>query len=193
MSDEHQAEPDDSKPTPERWWEVQEAYEANIAAGKAPYEDVTIRTRGKFRGIMRAHRWGSESLHVPGIIYEGADLRRSNLPGANLSGENLISADLSGANLHGANLSGALLGLANLSGASLSEANLSGTYLYKASLSGTDFSGADLSGASFHIARMDATTSLLYAQLDSRTHLADVVWNGEPPYPPQLAGRDDAR
>jgi len=33
-------EPDDSEPSPERQMELRAAYEANVAAGKAPYEGV---------------------------------------------------------------------------------------------------------------------------------------------------------
>ena len=42
MSDEEKL--NDSEPTPERQAELRAAYEANVAAGKAPYEGVELRT-----------------------------------------------------------------------------------------------------------------------------------------------------
>ena len=175
MSDDEK--PDDSEPTPERQTELRAAYEANVAAGKAPYAGVEIRTRGELSWVMRAHRWSSSAP-----LREGSE--RANLSGAllfdaNLSGVNLNWANLSGADLS-ANLSGANLMSANLSGANLYSANLSGANLIGANLNGANLFDAELSGANLYSARMDVTTDLREASLDMHTLLADVVWNGVP-------------
>jgi hypothetical protein len=49
--------PDDSKPTPERQAELREAYDANVASGKAPYAGVSIRTLDELSCIMRERDW----------------------------------------------------------------------------------------------------------------------------------------
>jgi hypothetical protein len=147
-TDTKQKGPDDREPTRERQAELRAAYEANVAAGKAPYAGVRIRTRGELTWIMQERRWSGE-LFLP----EGYER-------ANLSGANLYDDDLSGADLGGADLGGAYLSGATLSGAVLNR--------------------ADLSGARLRTVRMDATTSLLNASLDTHTLLADVVWNGVP-------------
>jgi len=116
--------PDDSEPTPERQAELRAAYEANVAAGKAPYAGEEIRTRGELRWVMRERRWSGEMALPAG--YQKADLSMAGLSGANLSGEVLVYADLSGADLSGANLSRAVLWHANLSRAVLFDANLTG-------------------------------------------------------------------
>jgi hypothetical protein len=54
MSDE--TKPDDSEPTPERQAELRAAYDANVAAGKAPYEG---RDQGAFAFGRRASCLGS--------------------------------------------------------------------------------------------------------------------------------------
>jgi len=114
--------PDDSEPTPERQAELRAAYEANVAAGKAPYEGVPIFTRGELSWVMRERDW-SDELDEEGKAH------------VNLSGATLYAANLSGAILHFANLSGAILAEAKLSGASLratrmnAETDLRGTML----------------------------------------------------------------
>jgi len=190
--------PDDREPTPERQAELRAAYEKNVAAGKAPYERVVIRTRGELYWVMQERGWQATILFVTGdkrVDLRLADLSDSNLSGAvlfgaNLSGANLFSANLtwmrlanatlSEANLVAANLTGADLTNAILSGANLRNATLSGASLVAANLSGADLSFASLSGADLRRARMDATTVLQDESLDTHTLLADVVWNGAP-------------
>src|SRR5215467_13396360 len=53
--------PDDSEPSPERQAELRAAYEANMAAGKAPYEGVEIRTLGELLWVIRERRWSSKT------------------------------------------------------------------------------------------------------------------------------------
>jgi uncharacterized protein YjbI with pentapeptide repeats len=207
-----QTEPDDREPTPERQAELREAYEANVAAGKAPYAEVWIGTRGELQWIMQERKWSGESgsdselpegyeranlsgagfadanlseafLHSANL--SEADLSLANLSGAvlshaNLSGAELFHADLSKAFLFDATLSKAALNNANLSEANLSDANLSGAVLDSATLSKADLHRANLSGADLSGTRMDATTDLRGARLDTHMRLADVVWNGVP-------------
>jgi uncharacterized protein YjbI with pentapeptide repeats len=222
-------QPDDSEPTPERQAELRAAYEANVAAGKAPYEGVHIRTRGELQWVMRERKWtggdytflaGYDRADLTGADLRGAtlsgtDLGFATLTGARLDGADLTSADLwqatltgarlwqatlrganlfqatlrgatlgeanlTGANLRGADLTGADLREATLTGAHLDGATLTGADLREATLTGTDLRKATLTGADLRAARMDATTDLREATLDSRTQLADVGWNGVP-------------
>jgi uncharacterized protein YjbI with pentapeptide repeats len=135
VSDEEKS--DDSEPWPGRQAELRAAYDANVAAGKAPYEGVLIRTRGELSWVMRERDWRGEG-HKDGKA----------------------RPDLSGAHFTLAFLRGAYLGLADLRGA--------------------DFSTADLRGVDLRRTHMNAETNLYGAQLDARTRLADVVWNGVP-------------
>jgi uncharacterized protein YjbI with pentapeptide repeats len=155
MSDEKK--PDDSEPTPERQAELRAAYEANVAAGRAPYEDVNISTRGELNWVMRERNWSGE-------VFAGT----------------IDRANLSGARLYHANLSGADLFQANLSGADLMGADLTGADLMGTKLSGAILRWATLSGANLWAARMNTDTTLMDAKLDARTFLGDVVWNGVP-------------
>jgi uncharacterized protein YjbI with pentapeptide repeats len=59
-------------------------------------------------------------------------------------------------------------------------ADLRGANLRYANLSGASLSASNLSDASLREARMDAATVLANARLDSRTLMADVVWNSVP-------------
>jgi hypothetical protein len=181
-----QGEADISEPTPERQVQLRADYDANIAAGKPPYEDVWILTLGELGWVLRERDWsvaspplkGKQSPDLRGaklgvvnlsrVELTRADLSRTFLVSANLSGASLSFANLSGANLDGANLSTTVLAAANLSGASLSFANLSGTNLLSANLSGANLTGA----------RMDAATSLSRSTLDDRTMVMNVMWNG---------------
>jgi hypothetical protein len=178
-------EPDNSEPTLERQAELRAAYEANVAAGRAPYAAVEIRTWGDIRWIRRERGWSvqpslEERLNLSGAIMYGADLSGASLELADLSEADLSGANLSGARLDGVDLSGADLRMANLSGARLNSANLSGADLGAAKLSGADLYGADLSGADLRMARMDVATVLTVVILSSTTQLGDVVWNGVP-------------
>jgi hypothetical protein len=168
MSDETESQPDDTEPTLERQAQLRAAYEANVAAGKAPYKGVVIGTRSVLDWVMRERQWSGELFLADG--YDRPNLSHANLALANLSHANLIRTNLTGTNLNFADLSGATLIRTNLTGATLYGANLTGATLY----------GANLTGADLRAARMDATTNLMGAQLDSRTLFADTVWNGVP-------------
>jgi hypothetical protein len=158
-------EPDDSEPSPERQAELRAAYEANVAAGKAPYEDVEFYRLDELQWVIRERVWSGEPV--------AGGKERANFRGAGLS-----DVDLSGARLWEANLSSVTLDRANLSGASLWDANLSGANLDYANLSGAHLCRANLCSASLREARLDVNTWLDGVILDSRTRLADVVWNG---------------
>jgi hypothetical protein len=160
-----QNEPDTSEPTPERQAELRAAYEANVAAGKPPYEGVTIRTLGEVQWILRVRDWSGEleppvdkqppdlrgahlsRADLSGAVLSGADLSRAYLYSATLGGAYLVGADLSRAILSGADLSGTFLGEADLSGAHLDDATLGGAHLAGAKLGGADLARANLSGA----------------------------------------------
>jgi hypothetical protein len=151
-------EPDDTEPTRERQAELRAAYEANVAAGKAPYEGVRIRTLGELRWIMSTRGWTGEATDAE----EG---RRVDLTGASLR-----QAVLTGQQLNGANLT-----RAHLDRAVLRNGSLRATTLHRAHLD-----VADLRGTNLRFAHMDAMTDLRLATFDSSTLLADVAWNDVP-------------
>jgi hypothetical protein len=81
-------ERDTNEPTPERQAELRAAYEANVAAGKPPYQGVVIRTLGELQWILRERDWPvtvdlPKGKQRPDL--RGADLFSANLSGAALS------------------------------------------------------------------------------------------------------------
>jgi Pentapeptide repeats (8 copies) len=209
MSEEqNQSKPDDSEPTKERQAELRAASDENIRAGRPPYEEVRIRTRGEVVWIMAEHGWsGTEDefavnyqLHPNGVRVERINLKRAWLADINLVGMKLRRADLSGANLVratltsadfvDADLSNAHLGFSDLTSANLTWVDLSGAHLREvrlynaqlafANLYGARFARCDLRGANLRNARLDAATLLGNVDLDSHTLLRDIVWNGAP-------------
>jgi uncharacterized protein YjbI with pentapeptide repeats len=168
---EQQNAPDDSEPSPERQAELRAAYEANVEAGKAPYDAVAIRTRGELHWVMHEREWSGE-LEAEGkerANLTGADFTSVDLPGTHLCGANLIGAELSNANLSGSMLNAATLSDANLTRATLSDANLTratlsdanladailiGAYLINANLNGSRLFLANLSGATLYKATL---------------------------------------
>jgi hypothetical protein len=199
-------QPDDAEPSLERQAELRAAAEANIAAGRPPYQEVNVRTRGELHWIVTQHGWDVEHdeytvkyvLEPKGISSVRADLRRIRLVGVNLAGAKLYRAYLQHANLSRVNLEGALLvdadleevglGYSTLKGANLKHADLTGAHLRQANLAGANLEFAnlcgarlfrnDLRGATLVGARMDSATVLAGASFDARTQLRDVVWNG---------------
>jgi hypothetical protein len=106
MTETQQEGPDVREPTPERQAELLAAYEANVAAGKAPYAGVPIRTRSEVSWVMRErHWWGGPDPLPEG--YGRADLRGANCFEANLRGVLLAFANLRGTVLDSADLRGA--------------------------------------------------------------------------------------
>lgn len=164
MSDETNArEPDDSEPSPERQAQLRAQYGENVSAGRAPYSEVPIFTRGELRWILRERDWSDYHgpalgrSHVPNLseaILDRANLSRTALVGANLTGVSAVQANLDGAHLEGANLGGAQLHGANLrsawfayedaNGANLREADLTLAHLHGAKLDRCDLRGATL-------------------------------------------------
>ena len=199
-------QPDDAEPSPQRQAELRAAAEANVAAGRPPYQEVNVRTRGELHWIVAQHGWDTEHdeytvkyvLEPKGISSVRADLRRIRLVGVNLAGAKLYRAHLQHANLSRVNLEGALLvdadleeaglGYSTLKGANLKHADLTGAHLRQANLAGAilefaNLCGArlfrnDLRGATLVGARMDSATVLAGASFDAQTQLRDVVWNG---------------
>src|SRR5690349_3319141 len=78
-TDDAKKRPDDREPSVERQAELRAAYEANIAAGIAPYADVEIGTRGELNWVLRERDWSSNFF---------IDKVRPDLSGATLRGAN---------------------------------------------------------------------------------------------------------
>jgi hypothetical protein len=199
-------QPDDTTPSPERQAELRAAYDANITAGRPPYVNTRLRSRGEVRWVMQERGWSGEhdayavkyTLTPQGEEAKAADLRGVNLSHvrlrdvylrrADLSGANLVFADLTGAHLADAILTDADMGrvilhraelnYATLTGAHLRQANLSSANLQYANIAGARFHNADLRGAVLHGAYLNARTILSDARLDEQTWLGDVSWNG---------------
>jgi hypothetical protein len=171
-------EPDNGVPSDDRQRQLRDACEANMAAGQAPYEGVALRTRGEVLWVLRERGWSGT---FPTERGKGRpNLSGSLLSAVNLSGITLNAANLRGADLRRSNLSGVFLRGADLSDSYLRFANLNGAYLRFANLSGAFVREAFLRGADLRSVRMDVGTVLFGATLDSRTRLADVLWNGVP-------------
>lgn len=173
-------EPDDAIPSKERQADLEAAYQANISAGRSPYQDVAIETLGELLWVIEARNWLGDLFEDTSEGKDTANLSGANLSYTNLSGVALWNADLSNAQLLGTNLSGADLSAADLSGANLDTANLSGANIMKANLSSAALGEANLSGADMRVCRFDITTSLVETNLDTTTCVADVIWNGVP-------------
>jgi hypothetical protein len=209
-------EPDDQEPNLERQADLRAVYDANVLAGRPPYESVEIHTLGELRWVLHERGWSGDydffqvkyGLIPPGTPTARADLRGALMPQVNLKGVRLRRARLQGANLTRANFEDADLvniegrdadfGFANFTGALLVSsdlthghfrgATLSHVQLRHAQLSGTGLYKVDLRGANLTGAHMDESTVLAGAALDSCTQVADVIWNGA-----LLAGVDWAR
>ncbi len=192
MSDDEE-KPDDSEPTPERQEELRASYEKNVAAGRAPYADVQVRSWGELLWIAQVRHWWTEA--APRAIGEDAnqptwrhghvefaDLRGIYLANVNLSRASFMVCDFSNANLIHANMSGADLFRSNLSGADFVEANLCGANLMGTDLRGTQLANANLTKAILFLANLSgasliganlAGVSLVRARLDDDTDLTD--------------------
>lgn len=148
---------DDTEPGADRQAELRTCYSENVAAGRPPYADVAIRTRGELDWVMRERDWSGD-LDPQG---KGpADLRRADLSETDLRGASLLAANLDGAKLRTVVLSGVILSRANLRGADLLRANLSEAVLDGVSAAGAgltqvDLRGASMSGSDFSEARLD--------------------------------------
>jgi Pentapeptide repeats (8 copies) len=202
-----QNSPDDSEPTTERQAELLAAYQANIEAGRAPYTEVRILTRGEVSWIIAQHPlWSGEyddytvkytlipqGIHVDRINLKGAwladiDLAGMKLRRADLSGTNLVRANLADTELVDADLSNTDLGFSDLSRARLNWADLGGAHLREvsfcnaqmpfANLRGAGLALCDLRGANLRNTRMDAATLLANVDIDCTTLVRDIVWNG---------------
>ena len=148
-------EPDDTIPTLERQTELRSAYDANIAAGKPPYANVRLRSRGEVRWILQERGWSGEYdaytvkyvLAPKGEEARAADLRGVNLSHVPLRDVYLRRADLSGANLVFADLTGAHLADVTLNDADMGRVILHRGELNYATLTGAHLRQADLSSA----------------------------------------------
>src|SRR5258708_7723636 len=141
------AQPDDAEPSVERQATLCAAYEANVAAGRPPYANTRLHTRGEVAWVLREQGWSGEYdaytvkyvLTPKGAATQPADLRGVNLGHvclrdiflrrADLSGANLVFADLRGAHLADATLADAHLGRIRLRQAELHYAPLTRAHL----------------------------------------------------------------
>ena len=93
--------------TQERKDQLESAYQANIAAGRAPYIGVLIRDTDELTWIYDQRNWSGRFWLEDGKsrpnLYR-ANLYRANLYSANLSEANLSEAYLTRANQSSANL-----------------------------------------------------------------------------------------
>lgn len=189
--------PDESEPRPERQDTLRKQYEQNVAAHRSPYAGVRIQSLGELRWILRERDWSGEmdagGRDRPNL--DEADLRGANLARVQLCHASLKHASLDGVSFHGANLYRAVLFDARCEQTNFREANVFGADLGSAwlwdadfrdaclnrvSFTGTHFRGADLRGAELTAAWMDSTTRFRVVKIDSRTRVAEVVWNGVP-------------
>jgi hypothetical protein len=166
-------EPDTSEPTLERQAELRAAYEANIAAGKPPYDKVTIRALGELKWILHERGW-TGALGTVGQV-------RPDLRSAVLSNADLRDAYLDGARLHGVNRGGALLSDTDLREAHLEGADVREAYLTRANLRGTHledayFGEAHLERADLDVAHLEGA-DLENAHLEG-ADLGDIPWSG---------------
>jgi len=163
----------DREPTPARQAELRAAYEANVAAGKSPYDGVAMRALGEVLWIMRERDWVGEPLPARARTnLSGADLR-----GVNLAGANLHRASFKGSLLGGTDLSGADLRRADLEGAYLRRCNLQGARLAGANLDGADMREIDIGGADLRLASLGSQTLLRDVKLTETTCLGEVAVN----------------
>jgi len=93
------------------------AYEANIVAGKPPYEGAKIATSGELICSWRSVTGRGNTNSPDG--YDRADFARCEPQFADVSGVDLRGVNLRDANLRGANLSGVYLRDADMRGADL--------------------------------------------------------------------------
>jgi uncharacterized protein YjbI with pentapeptide repeats len=138
--------------------------------------------RGQTVGLPNLHL---EKADLRNARMEGADLRGAHLEGANLREAQLERANLTGAYLDGANLYQAQLTGANLGGAQLADADLRRTQLVNADLGGSHLERANLRFAKFdRETRLNgarfASVSLDQIVLDN-TNLTVVLWEGVAP------------
>jgi uncharacterized protein YjbI with pentapeptide repeats len=192
-------QPDMREPSDERKAELESAYQANIVAGKAPYEAVTIHTGGELQWIMAQRKW-SGALSLPEGM-QRANLSKVNLIGVILSGVRLDEANLSNATLRGAILNNTYLSLANLSNVDLSLASLENAYLPVANLRDAyltlaNLRGASLTGAYLSNARLGeailSNADLSIANL-SEAYLGGAILSGTVLRRANLSGTDLAR
>lgn len=157
-------------------------------------DTIDLRDTGIVRAVLKEVDLTSATLSGATIIacyFTGATLAEADLSGTNIVGCEFTDADLQSANLVGSHLTmcyftSANLRWANLSDAVISNCSFQDTRLPWANVSGAIVSG-DFFGADLRQARMDAATILGASpavsgeypfQLDERTRLLDISWNG---------------
>jgi uncharacterized protein YjbI with pentapeptide repeats len=91
--------PDKRAPTPNRRAELRAAYEANLADGKPPYDDVEIRTDGELMWVRSQQGWwgvdGASQANLSGAKFDFANLSGVSLANTNLTVAGFHNADLS--------------------------------------------------------------------------------------------------
>lgn len=158
MRDE-QSSPRDETPPAVRQAELRAAYEANVSADKAPFDDVRIATPVELSWVIAMVLDAADlDDEYPEVNLSGALLNLSDFSGINVASNEAYGLEFSRANFAGSNLVGATLSYtsfvrASFSGANLLQAKLDScdlqrASLYEANLQGTQLTSTDLRGAS---------------------------------------------
>ncbi|HEV2238675.1 MAG TPA: pentapeptide repeat-containing protein, partial [Ktedonobacterales bacterium] len=164
--------------------EARAASQANLAAHRAPYAGVRVRSRDDLQLLLRDQGW---SLVPSRARQPAADFAEADMDRIDLSALDVMRMNLRGVSLIRANLRGAYLTECVLREADLREVDLRGAYLHAVNLRGANLRGADLSGCRLYhadlrgvdlrLAYMDAATLLKDCVLDTSIWVADVAWN----------------
>jgi uncharacterized protein YjbI with pentapeptide repeats len=152
----------ETPPNPARKAELNEIARRRVEEGRAPFEDVRIKTLGEVLWILGAQH--GELAKQYGERKFEPDLSAADLHSVDLSDADLYGARLVGANLKGSIVRGANLTDANLTGADLTSADLTGARLNNASLASARLELTNLTGSSCENADMslvDLTTATL--------------------------------
>jgi uncharacterized protein YjbI with pentapeptide repeats len=169
-------EPDRTPPSPQRQAVLEAAYEANLAAGQPPYEDVHVCTRGELEWVLAQRKWTGtyigyfeafEYFSQHGALDEAsvrtlpagyAGYQRPDLRGVNLREGNFGDVELVGADMRGAKLDFATMHNMSLHGVDLRGASLHGVGMsqdsYKPGLAGANLSGTYLEDANLTGAKL---------------------------------------
>ncbi len=185
-------------PSLSRQNELDNAYQHNMGAGKPPYSDVIIRTRGELEWIIQRRGWtgkedfpekGTEQIDFRSINCTGVNLsstkdtllriRGACFTEANLDGVNFSGSEVTWADFSGATMKRALLRETNFSATNFTSTNLESSDLFSAILNGANFTQANLANVNLQQARINQDTCFLYTTT-TLTKVAEMRWNNAP-------------
>jgi uncharacterized protein YjbI with pentapeptide repeats len=150
------SQPNYRTPSLERQIAIQAQVNENTFAGRPPYHNVHLRTRGEVEYALHREGWtGSADTHLPRANLRGVNLRFAILDHIELIGADLREADLTGASFFRANLI-----MTNFTRADCTDTCFQRSLSCHAMFMGcqllrTDFVEADLDGATFAVALLD--------------------------------------